>query len=187
MSFMFKRYPPPSRRAIFFAREAALAAGAAEIDSMHLLSGLVLEKPSRANGLLKLDERFPEEAARMRALKRATERKDIPLTRDSKRILVFAAEEANELDDYWIDTDHLVLGILRERHCAAAAKLEAVGLKIEEARKQVAASSEQREPYGAVPALWRLAKPISRVGHFAGIMYLLLIFVLIKLLAQRSC
>jgi ATP-dependent Clp protease ATP-binding subunit ClpC len=186
MSFMFRRYPTPSRRAIFFAREAALSAGASEIDSMHLLSGLVLEKPTRANELFKLDVRFPEAAVHMRALKRA-EPKDIPLSRDSKRILVYASEEANKLDDYWIDTDHLVLGILRERTCAAAARLEAAGLKIEDARRQVAASSELREKYGAVPALWRLAKPISRVGHVAGIMYLLLIVVLIRLLAERGC
>jgi len=184
---MFKRYPPPSRRAVFFAREAALDAEAAEIDAIHLLSALMREKTSRANVILKLDERFPEEAARIRALERVSEQKDIPLSRDSKRILVHAADEANGLDDYWIDTDHLVLGILREPTCAAATRLDAAGLNIEAARKQVAESSNQRENYGSVPPLWRLAKPINRVGHTAAIMYLLLIVVLIRLLAEGAC
>jgi ATP-dependent Clp protease ATP-binding subunit ClpC len=187
MSFMFKRYSPPARRAIFYAREAALSAGATEIDSTHLLCALALEKSSCANRLFKLDERFPEEVAQMRVLKRAAGQKDLPLNRDSKRILAYAAEEANGLDDYWIDTDHLVLGILREHTCAAAAKLDSVGIKIEEGRRQVAAFCEQRESYGAVPALWRLAKPITRVGHFAGIMYLLLIVGLIGILSAHGC
>ena len=123
--FMFERYSLPSRRAILYAREAALHAGAAEIDSMHLLSGLTREKSSRANALFKLAERFPDEAARIRAIKRVHEQNDIPLTDNSKRILFYTTEEANRMDDYWIDTDHLVLGILHERTCTAAIRLEA--------------------------------------------------------------
>jgi hypothetical protein len=148
-----------------------------------------LQKPSRANELFKLDERFPEEIIRMHALKRATEQRDIPLTFDCKRALAYAAEEANRQDDYWIDTDHLVLGILREHTSAAATRLVVSGLKIEEARRQVAASSssDQRESYGAVPILWRLAKPVTPSGRFAGIMYLLLIVVLVRLLTEHGC
>jgi ATP-dependent Clp protease ATP-binding subunit ClpA len=107
---MFKRYPPPSRRAIFYAQEAALNAGAAEIASMHVLYGLMLVPSSRANSLFKLDERFPEKAPQMRAMKRATGQRDIPLAQGSKRILAYAAEESNVLGDSWIDTDHLMLG-----------------------------------------------------------------------------
>ena len=60
---MLERYAPTSRRAISYARAAALRAGAAEFDSLHLLSGLTLVKASRANALLSLEQRFPEEAA----------------------------------------------------------------------------------------------------------------------------
>lgn len=163
MSFMFKRYSPPARRAIFYAREAALSAGATEIDSTHLLCALALEKSSCANRLFKLDERFPEEVAQMRVLKRAAGQKDLPLNRDSKRILAYAAEEANGLDDYWIDTDHLVLGILREHTCAAAAKLDSVGIKIEEGRR--ASGGILR----AARELWSCSCPVATgKAHYAG-------------------
>jgi hypothetical protein len=66
---MFERYSHPSRRAVFFAREAARDARAAEIDSMHLLYALTLETSSRANVVFGLNQRFPEEVARMRAMK----------------------------------------------------------------------------------------------------------------------
>jgi ATP-dependent Clp protease ATP-binding subunit ClpC len=187
VSYIFRRYPEPSRRVIFYAREAALYARANEIDSMHLLAGLLVEPSNRAARIFHLADRFPEESARMRSLKIFPEPRILPLTRDCKRILAFAEKEADRLDDYWIDTDHLLLGILRQPTCAAAARAAATGLKIDEARKQVGAASEERESYGAVPALWRLAKPITRIGHFAGVMYLLLIFVLIKLLSGRGC
>jgi len=170
MSFLFKRYPAPSRRAIFYAHHAALHAGSGEINSTHLLAGLLVEPSTRANLLFGMDKLFREEASRVRALKPYPGTKEIPVSRDGKRILAYAAEEANQLDDYWIDTDHL-LGILREHSCTAAEKLAAAGLKIEETRGQVASSSEQRESYGTIPALWRLAKPITHVGRFAGMVY----------------
>ena len=72
----------------------------------------------------------------MRAMKRNPE-KNLPLTLDCKRILAYTAEEANRMDDYWIDTDHLVLGILREGKCTAAVRLEASGLALQQARTQV--------------------------------------------------
>ena len=187
MSYLFRRYPPPNRRAVFYAREAALYANADEIDTIHLLCGLLVEPSARANQLFRLEERFPEETARIRALKAFPEPRTIPLSHESKRVLAYAEAEADRLDDYWIDTDHVALGILRECNCPAAALLDAAGLKIEEARRQVSASSDQRENYGAVPALWRLARPISRIGYVAGMWYVALIVLLIKLLTGRGC
>ena len=187
MSLLFNRFPPPSRRAIFHARKAALTAGSSEIDATHLLLGLMAEKGFRANSLFKLEERLPDEAARACVSERAADQKQIPLSPDSKRVLAYAEDEANQLDDYWIDTDHLILGILRERTCSAAAQLDAAGLRIEEARKQMQSSSAQRENFGPIPALWRLAKPITRIGHLAGIIYLVVVLVLIELVAGKRC
>jgi ATP-dependent Clp protease ATP-binding subunit ClpC len=187
LSVLFQRYPDSSRRAIFYAYHAAIHAGSEKIDSNHLLEGLLVEPATRANLLFKLDQLFPDETSRMRSMKPSPDKKNIPLSRDGKRIVAHAAEEANQLDDYWIDTDHLVLGILRERTSAAAQKLYAHGFTIEKARKDVSASSEHRESYGPVPALWQLAKPITRVGRIAGMWYVVLVVVLLELLARRTC
>ncbi len=97
MSYLFRRYPPPNRRAVFYAREAALYAGANEIDSIHLLSGLLVEPSTRANQLFRLEERFPEETARMRALKVFPEPRTIPpLARVRSKILHHRVTEDTE-------------------------------------------------------------------------------------------
>jgi len=183
---MFARYPPPSRRVIFYAREAALNAGAVAIDSSHLLAGLILEVAGRETDWYKLGERFPEETARLRKMPRAAP-KDIPLARDARRVLALAEVEANQLDCYWIDTDVLMLGMLRERDCDAVAKLQAAGLDIAEIRRHVSSYAGKQEDYGPIPALWRWWKPVTRGGRMAGMMYLLFVFVLIKFLTGRGC
>lgn len=187
MPFMFERYSLPSRRAIFFARAAALAAGAAEIDSMHILSALTLEKSSRANALFRLRERFPKEAARMRAaMRRARTEGNLPLTGDSKRILAYTAEEANRMDDYWIDTDHLVLGILREDNCTAAARLAAAGLTMEQARAQVSTSAQERHEYAPIRVWWWPWKPPTIGGQIAAATFVLLLILLLKFVIERA-
>jgi ATP-dependent Clp protease ATP-binding subunit ClpC len=183
---MFERYSIPSRRAIFYAREAALNAGAAEIDPMHLLCGLMVEKSSSANAVCKFADRFPEETARMRAMKREPTQTSLPLTVACKRILAYTAEEANRLDDYWIDTDHLVLGILRERDCTAAARLESSGLTIEQARLQVANSATEQHEYPPTAASWWDQRPTTISGQIAAATYLLLIVVLLKFVVEKS-
>jgi ATP-dependent Clp protease ATP-binding subunit ClpC len=184
---MFERYSTPSRRAVFFARAVALSNGDAEIDSMHLLCGLILEKSSQANALFKLKERLPEEASRVRQVKRTREQKELKLTLDCKRVLAFAAEEANRMDDYWVDTDHLVLGILREGACPAATRLRASGLTIEQAREQVSSSAQEPHEYTSTKKGWWPSTPTTIGGQIAAATYVLLIVVLLKLVTEASC
>ena len=183
---MFQRYATPARRAIFYARESALQAGSSHIDSTHILSGLLVEQSTRVNTIFQLSKRFPEESARMRALKRSQPR-DIPLSQDGKQVVAGAAGEADLLDDYWIDTDHLMLAILCADSSPGAAMLTKVGFRLSEARNMVSGISGSREDYGPTPLLWRLEKRISRVGKVAGFLYLLGILVLIRVLTEGGC
>jgi ATP-dependent Clp protease ATP-binding subunit ClpC len=184
---MFERYSAPSRRAIFYARAVALNDGATEIDSMHLLSGLSVEKSSQANTLFKLKGRFPEEFARARIARWAHEQKDLRLTDDCKRVLAFTAEEANRMDDYWIDTDHLVLGVLREGICTAATRLQASGLTIDQARAQVSCSAQEPHEYSPAKKEWWPSRPTTIGGQIAAATHVLLIVLLLKLVTQTSC
>jgi ATP-dependent Clp protease ATP-binding subunit ClpA len=187
LTLTFKRHTPSSRRAVYYAREAALHAGNSDIGSVHILAGLLAEEDSRVNRLFQLQDRFPEEAARIQALKKFPEAKYIPLARDGKRIVAYAAEEANHLSDYWIDAEYLVLGILRERSCVGAAMLNKTGLQIADARCVVVAQRDSRENYGPAPELWWLEKPITPFGRRAGLLYLVGIVCLIEILTQRGC
>jgi ATP-dependent Clp protease ATP-binding subunit ClpA len=184
---MFHRYATPARRVIFFAREAALHAGSSAIDSTHILSGLLVEESTRVNKILGLNSRFTEETARMRALKKFAQPRDIPLSKDGKRVVAGASAEANRMDDYWIDTDHLLLAILRADPSPGAAMLNKAGFRLNEVRDLISKTSDSRDNHGPVPAFWRLTKPISRAGKVAGFLYLLGILVLVRVLTEVGC
>jgi ATP-dependent Clp protease ATP-binding subunit ClpA len=63
---------------------------------------------------------------------------DLPLTSECKRILAYAAEEAEALRHRHIGTEHLLLGILREEHSMAAEILTELGLRLDAVREQLA-------------------------------------------------
>ncbi len=182
MASFFKRYAPPSRRAIYFARETALHAGATHIDSCHLLCGVLREKSSRADKLFQLSQRFAEETARVRSLTRFPQARNLPLAEDARRIFALTTEEANLQKNYWIDTDHLILGILCDESSAGATMLNRAGLNIGEARMVVSQAGRRRWH----ELWWWLEEPIPRVIRLAllGFVAALCLFAL---LADKGC
>jgi ATP-dependent Clp protease ATP-binding subunit ClpC len=173
---MFQRYTDETKRAIYFAAQLALYESAAVIDSTHLLRGLLTDSESHANSIFRLCQLFPEDAAKQSTLKSQqvnnkcklatketspefafTKQKVAPnmigLGPDGKRILAYTAREANRLRDFWIDTEHLVLGILREGENAAATRLRTTGLDLEASRQRVIESKSSR-PARPNPVLW---------------------------------
>ena len=58
-------------------------------------------------------------------------------TDQARRVVVLAEEEARMLDHNWIGTEHLLLGVLRERDGFAAGALESLGISLEPVRRQV--------------------------------------------------
>jgi hypothetical protein len=68
---------------------------------------------------------------------------EIPLDQDSKKVLAYATKEAGRDWQYWIDTDHLLRGILRFPNQASKA-LESISLDLTSAR---AASKRHRAEF----------------------------------------
>jgi ATP-dependent Clp protease ATP-binding subunit ClpA len=120
---MFSRYTRSARRVIFFARYEALRRGASQISIEHLLLGLVRDRHHAECGFKKLHDDRETIASRLgmswqayEDFKTPKEMKDriLPLADSSKRVLVYAAAEANRVKQFWIDTDFLLLGLLHE-------------------------------------------------------------------------
>ena len=136
---VYERYTQPARRVVYFASWEARLAETAYIESVHLLKALMYDEDSRANTLFQLRERFP---AFTSCPSRFATREDVPqretiLANESKRIVVLTAEEADRLGHSWIDTEHFVLGLLKEGGSVAAEYLARSGLTLNEARRVV--------------------------------------------------
>lgn len=79
---------------------------------------------------------------------------------DRKRIVARAAPEANAMRDYWIDTEHLPLGILAEPACLAAQHLGKTGITLESARRIVMENKHSRPDSGRDSA-WPGRSPLK--------------------------
>jgi ATP-dependent Clp protease ATP-binding subunit ClpC len=61
----------------------------------------------------------------------------LPWTPRAKNVIEYSIEEARQFGDNCVDTEHVLLGLLRERDCFAAAVLSSLGLDIERTRSEV--------------------------------------------------
>jgi ATP-dependent Clp protease ATP-binding subunit ClpC len=128
---MFDRYNQSARRVIFLAREEAMQYGSPYIESEHLLLGILRENDALANrlaGKMGSVNSFRREVEANTTVGRAVAgSREVPLSADSKRVLILAAEEADELGHTQIALAHFLLGILRVEKCIAAKILQVHG------------------------------------------------------------
>jgi hypothetical protein len=136
---MFDRYSEKARRAIFFARYECSNYGSPNIESEHLLLGL-LRETALLQRLLKTGReslKVLREEIEHQITRRApvATNVDLPLTAECERILSFATEESKRrgqvqpehllLGPWQVEPEHLLLGLLREEQCLGARILQA--------------------------------------------------------------
>jgi ATP-dependent Clp protease ATP-binding subunit ClpC len=137
---MFERYTQAARRTIFGARYIASQVGSLQIETEHLLLGVLttdktlasrfLGSPWAAETVWKLVEQ------RKPIRKRISGPREIPLDKASKRVLVLAAEEADSLSSEQISTEHMLLGLLREANGLGAQVLSELGVRLASTRAE---------------------------------------------------
>jgi ATP-dependent Clp protease ATP-binding subunit ClpC len=142
---MFERYTERARRVIFWSRYIASQRGSPEIEVEHLLMGLLREDMSLAERFLGSPWAVESVWRRVEQSKPVRERPlgpgDLPLTNEGKRVLAFAAEEADRVSNKKIGTEQLLLGLLREKKSLAAQILDERGVRLESVRKELARMS----------------------------------------------
>ena len=145
---MFERYTEKARRVIFFARYEASQFGSPYIETEHLLLGLLREDKALTNRFLR--QHASVESIRKQIEGHTTIREkvstsvDLPLSNECKRVLAYAAEEAERLSHKHIGTEHLLLGLLREEKCFAAEILHERGLRLSTIREELARTSQEK-------------------------------------------
>ena len=140
---MFDRMTDRGRKVMGWSREEAVRLGHDFIDTAHILLGIVREGNSVAFNVLKnlgvdlgsvrseVGELAPP------AREAATPGKKLLYTEGAKRALEMALEEAKGLSHNYIGTEHLLLGLIREKEGVAAQALLNLGLSLEDVRQEV--------------------------------------------------
>jgi ATP-dependent Clp protease ATP-binding subunit ClpC len=140
---MWQRFTERARKVVFYAQEEAQKFGEGYVSTEHLLLGLVRESDSVAARVL---EKLGVSLNRIRAevekqLPRGDARpnQDMTLTPRAKRVIDLAYDEARNLNNNYIGTEHLLLGLIREGDGLAGRVLSKLGVELEKARREVMA------------------------------------------------
>ena len=145
---MFERYTEKARRVIFFARYEASQFGSPYIETEHLLLGLLREDKALTNRFLRshasIESIRKQIEAHTTIREKVSTSVDLPLSNECKRVLAFAAEEAERLGHKHIGTEHLLLGLLREEKCFAAEILQERGLKLSQIREELSRVTQEK-------------------------------------------
>src|SRR5258708_3676210 len=138
---MFERYTQAARGTIFGARYIASQVRSLEIETEHLLLGVLRTDKALASRFLgspwaaeavwkKIEQRKPIRG-------KVPSPREIPLSRVSQRALSLAAEEADLLSSKPIGTEHVLLGLFREEKSFAAEILSELGLRLALTREEL--------------------------------------------------
>jgi ATP-dependent Clp protease ATP-binding subunit ClpC len=141
---MFERYTEPARRAIFFARYEASQFNCSQLQTEHLLLGLLRGDQAPVTKLLAPQTRIEQLRHSIRDRDNIGPKTpmsvDLPLSHECERVLAYGAEECERLHHKQIGPEHLLLGLLREEKSVAARLLRGQGITLESVRKQVLVS-----------------------------------------------
>ena len=140
---MYDRLTPRAKKVISYARQEAQRLGHKYIGTEHLLLGLIREGTGMAATVLhKLDvdpKKIRLEVEKI--VKNGTEvlfaGKDLPFAPRTKKALQYAVQEAKKLGHNYIGTEHVLLGLLKEKEGVAAQVLLRLGVDISQVREEL--------------------------------------------------
>ena len=133
---MFERYTEAARRTLFFAREAAIELGSAFMEPEHVLLAAMRELRTSGNQLASIAESGPPSTSVTVTILRwqdSHQEGDISFSAATKKVLLYAMNEADDLHHAHIGPEHLLLGILRGDE-AIAGRLKREGVSLERIR-----------------------------------------------------
>src|SRR6266513_2450480 len=131
------------RKVLQLAREEAHRLGHEYVGTEHILLAIIREGEGVAQAVLtnlnvdleEISRRIEETVKKGKAAVPA--RPDLPYTSRAKKVLEFSMSEARELNDKYVGTEHLLLGVLREEKGIGALVLTEAGVTLDAARSEV--------------------------------------------------
>jgi ATP-dependent Clp protease ATP-binding subunit ClpC len=172
---MFEKYNEKARRALFFARYEASKLGSRVIESEHILLGVLREGEEIIKEIFSRFNVKPEQIRRevegdRLFVDRISSSAELPLSEESKKILAYAAHEAESMLHQYVGTEHLLIGILRVESSTAARILTAKGLNVYGVREETISILKEREAdkqKKELPFLAEYARDLTAMAHSA--------------------
>src|SRR3990172_6264573 len=139
---MFERFTDRARKVMALANKEAQRFNHEYIGREHIVVGFVKEGSGVGATVLKnLDVDIKKLRLGVEKLVKSgpdlVTMGKLPQTPRAKKVIEYAIEEARSLNHNYVGTEHLLLGLLREKDGVAAQVLMNLGLKLEEVREEV--------------------------------------------------
>ncbi|MEA2021318.1 MAG: ATP-dependent Clp protease ATP-binding subunit [Candidatus Caldatribacteriota bacterium] len=132
---MFKRYSEKAKKAIMIAQEEAMNLNHDYIGTEHILIGLLKEGQGIAAQVLREfgieEEKIIEEIIKLIGKGENRQINEASFTPRSKKVLELASQEANQLKSNYIDTEHILLGLIKESSGIAVRILIDLGVNLD--------------------------------------------------------
>jgi ATP-dependent Clp protease ATP-binding subunit ClpA len=146
---MWQRFTERARRVVFFAQEEATQLGQKAVGDEHLLLGLIREDDTLAVRILRGLGVNPL-SLRTEVMRQVTYgpgdwKGDMQLTPTAKRVIDLAYEETKELQNDYIGTSHLLLGLLRAQDGLVGRLLAETGVSADRVRDEIRKAQAEAE------------------------------------------
>lgn len=170
---MFKRFTERARRVIILAREEAELYRHEYLGTEHILQGVIKDGGGIAVAIIQ------KSGVDLGQLKRELEKNlprssnsliigDVPFTSRAKKVLEFAVEEARSLNHNYIGTEHLLLGLLKEKEGVACRVLNSFGMFFDDVKDKIVEMfrepSETSRETGKTPTLDEFSRDLTKMA-----------------------
>ena len=170
---MFKRFTERARRVIILAREEAELYRHEYLGTEHILQGVIKDGGGIAVAIVQ------KSGVDLTQLKKELEKSlprssnsliigDIPFTSRAKKVLEFAVEEARSLNHNYIGTEHLLLGLLKEKEGVACRVLNSFGMFFDDVREKIVEMfkepTEANREVGKTPTLAEFSRDLTQMA-----------------------
>lgn len=138
---MFKRYTEKAKKAIMIAQEEAVNLNHDYIGTEHILIGLLKEEEGVASQVLKQlgvhVDKVVEEVERLVEKGEYQQVGEVTFTPRAKKVLELASQEASQLKNNYIGTEHILLGLIKEGSGIAVRILTDSGISLDNVYSEI--------------------------------------------------
>ena len=171
---MFKRFTERARKVIILAREEAERNQHEYLGTEHLLLGVLKDAGGVAIAVLQglgvdMKQVRLEVERSMPASSNTLIIGDIPFTSRAKKVLEYSVEEARSMGHSYIGTEHLLLGLMREKDGVGARVLNSLNVTYADVREQTInllrePSTAQEKQQSKTPALDEFGRDLTAMA-----------------------